>query len=66
MLAQYSSNLSPAEGWRGRCIRAFKNKEYADRVSELFGIASQFEEKMDSLVHDYEIERNRINNEGIQ
>jgi len=42
-----------------------KNKEYADRVSELFSIASQFEEKMDSLVHDYEIERNRIQNEEM-
>jgi hypothetical protein len=42
-----------------------KQKEYADRVSELFGIASSFEEKIDSLIHDYEIERNRIRNEEM-
>lgn len=40
-----------------------KQKKYADRVSELFGIAASFEEKIDSLIHDYEIERNRIQNE---
>lgn len=42
-----------------------KQKEYADRVSELFGIAASFEEKLDSLIHDYEIERNRIQNEEM-
>ncbi|MDF1823399.1 MAG: hypothetical protein P1U68_02090 [Verrucomicrobiales bacterium] len=42
-----------------------KQKEYADRVSELFGIAASFEEKLDSLIHDYEIERNRIQNEEL-
>lgn len=42
-----------------------KQKEYADRVSELFGVATQFEEKLDSLIHDYEIERNRIRNEEL-
>ena len=42
-----------------------KQKEYADRVSDLFGIASSFEEKLDSLIHDYEIERNRIRNEDL-
>jgi len=41
-----------------------KQKEYADRVSELFGIANQFEDKLESLIHDYEIERNRMENEG--
>ncbi len=41
-----------------------KQKEYADRVSELFGIAANFEEKMDGLIYDYEIERNRIQNEA--
>jgi len=42
-----------------------KQKEYADRVSELFGIAASFEEKIESLIHDYEIERNRIQNEEM-
>ncbi|MEM7699313.1 MAG: hypothetical protein AAF236_13025 [Verrucomicrobiota bacterium] len=42
-----------------------KQKEYADRVSELFGIATNFEEKIDSLIDDYEIERNRIENEEM-
>lgn len=42
-----------------------KQKEYAERVSELFGIANQFEDKLDSLIHDYEIERNRIRNEEM-
>jgi len=37
-----------------------KQKEFADRVSELFDIANQFENKMDSLISDYEMERNRI------
>ena len=41
-----------------------KQKDYADRVSELFGIASNFEEKLDSLINDYEVERNRMQNEG--
>mgnify|MGYP003638743404 CR=1 FL=1 len=41
-----------------------KQKEYADRVSELFTISTQFEEKLDSLINDYEIERNRIANEA--
>lgn len=41
-----------------------KQKAFAERVSELFGISSQFEEKLESLIHDYEIERNRIENEG--
>jgi len=41
-----------------------KQKEYADRVSELFGIAAGFEEKIEELIEDYEIERNRIQNEN--
>lgn len=41
-----------------------KQKEYADRVSELFTIANSFEEKLESLIGDYEIERNRLENEG--
>jgi len=41
-----------------------KQKEYADRVSELFSISTGFEEKLESLIHDYEIERNRIENEA--
>ena len=40
-----------------------KQKEYADRVSELFGIAASFEVMIDSMIHDYEIERNRIQTE---
>ncbi len=43
-----------------------KQKEFADRVSDLFNIANQFEEKMESLISDYEIERNRIQNESDQ
>lgn len=42
-----------------------KQKEYADRVSELFGIASSFESKLEELISDYEIERNRIQNEEL-
>lgn len=42
-----------------------KQKEYADRVSELFGMASHFEEKLEGLIQDYEIERNRIRNEEL-
>lgn len=41
-----------------------KQKEYADRVSELFGIASSFETKIEELISDYEIEMNRMENEG--
>ncbi|MEX2580012.1 MAG: hypothetical protein WD342_13215 [Verrucomicrobiales bacterium] len=41
-----------------------KQKEYAERVSELFGIASQFESKIEDLIQDYELERNRMENEG--
>jgi hypothetical protein len=41
-----------------------KQKAYADRVSELFSISTGFEEKLESLIHDYEIERNRIVNEA--
>lgn len=41
-----------------------KQKEYADRVSELFGVAASFEEKIEALIDDYEIERNRIQNES--
>ena len=41
-----------------------KQKEYADRVSELFSIANSFESKLEELISDYEIERNRMQNEG--
>ena len=41
-----------------------KQKEFADRVSELFGISNNFEEKLEKLINDYEIERNRIENES--
>ena len=41
-----------------------KMQTFADRVSELFDIANQFETKMEALISDYEIERNRIENEG--
>ncbi len=41
-----------------------KQKEFADRVGDLFGVANQFEEKLESLIHDYEIERNRMENEN--
>lgn len=41
-----------------------KQKDFAERVSELFTISTGFEEKLDSLIHDYEIERNRIVNEA--
>lgn len=41
-----------------------KQKEYADRVSELFGIANNFEKKIEELISDYEIEMNRMENEG--
>lgn len=43
-----------------------KQKEYADRVGELFGIANNFEDKLESLIHDYEIERNRMQNEEMK
>ncbi len=41
-----------------------KQKEFADRVSDLFGISANFEDKLEALIHDYEIERNRIENEA--
>ncbi|MFT4548804.1 MAG: methionine synthase II (cobalamin-independent) [Verrucomicrobiales bacterium] len=41
-----------------------KQKEYADRVTELFSISTNFEDKLEALIHDYEIERNRIENEA--
>ncbi len=41
-----------------------KPKEFADRVSELFGISAAFEEKLEALIKDYEIERNQIANEA--
>ncbi len=41
-----------------------KQKEYADRVSELFSIANNFETKLEELISDYEIEKNRMQNEG--
>lgn len=41
-----------------------KQKEFADRVNDLFSIANSFEEKMEALISDYEIERNRIENEA--
>lgn len=42
-----------------------KYKEFADRVSDLFNISNQFEEKLEALIGDYEIERNRIVNEEV-
>lgn len=42
-----------------------KLKEFADRVSDLFSLSNQFEEKLNSLIDDYEIERNRIENEEV-
>lgn len=41
-----------------------KQKEFVERVDELFGIANQFEEKLEALIGDYEIERNRMENEA--
>ncbi|HQZ27426.1 MAG: hypothetical protein KA250_13385 [Verrucomicrobiales bacterium] len=41
-----------------------KQKDYADRVTELFGLANSFEEKIEALISDYEMERNRIENEN--
>ncbi len=41
-----------------------EQKEFADRVTELFSISTKFEEKLERLIHDYEIERNRIENEA--
>jgi len=40
-----------------------KQKEFADRVTELFSLASEFETKLESLIYEYEIERNRMENE---
>ncbi len=42
-----------------------KFTEFADRVSDLFGMATEFEEKLEALINDYEIERNRIENEEV-
>ncbi len=39
-------------------------KDFADRVSDLFSLTDQFETKLEELINDYEIERNRIENEG--
>ena len=41
-----------------------KQKEYADRVTELFNMSNQMHDKLESLISDYEIERNRIKNES--
>jgi len=41
-----------------------KQKDFADRASELFTISTEFEDKLGSLIHDYEIERNQIENEA--
>jgi len=41
-----------------------KQKEFADRVSDLFSLSTEYEEKLESLINDYEIERNRLQNEG--
>ena len=40
-----------------------KQKEFADRVTELFSISNNFETKLESFIHDYELERNRLENE---
>lgn len=40
-----------------------KLKDFGDRVGELFSISNNFEEKLEALISDYEIERNRISNE---
>jgi hypothetical protein len=42
-----------------------KMKDFADRVSDLFTISTQFEEKLEALINDFEIERNRIANEEV-
>jgi len=42
-----------------------KYKDFADRVSDLFNISNQFETKIEALIEDYEIERNRILNEKV-
>lgn len=35
-------------------------RSFADRVSELFDISSDFETKIESLIDDYSMERNRV------
>ena len=42
-----------------------KMKEFADRVTALFSISNQFEDGLEALISDYEIERNRISNEEL-
>lgn len=42
-----------------------KRKEFADRVTELFVLSNKFEEKLSALIDDYEIEKNRIENEEV-
>ena len=42
-----------------------KQKEFADRVTELFSLSSEFESKLETLIRDYEIERNRMENEDL-
>ena len=40
-------------------------KEFADRVSDLFSVSNQFETKVEELIQDYEMERNRVVNEEL-
>lgn len=42
-----------------------KFKDFAERVSDLFSLTNQFEDQLEKLIHDYEIERNRIENEDM-
>lgn len=42
-----------------------KLKEFADRVSDLFSISNEYEGKLEALINDYEIERNRTEIEDL-
>lgn len=41
-----------------------KQKEYADRIGKILSHQNNFHEEMESLISDYEIECNRIENEN--
>ena len=43
-----------------------KQNEFAERINELLNCQSTFQEKIASLIKDYEIYCNRIENEGDQ
>ena len=42
-----------------------RHQYFADRVNDLFSVSNLFETKIEELIQDYEIERNRVVNEEL-